>query len=180
MSPARARHALPDADQVVALPAVRTATAPPAWEDQNGHVNVLAYYEFHMLASESAMQALGVDSDYRRRHGESVFSVEHHVSFFDEVLVGHDVSAHFLALDRTEKLMHAVSILVNRTTGKIANAVEFVEAHVDLATRRACPFQPGLAARMDALLDEHRRLGWEFPLSGSMGLRLSEPAHERR
>lgn len=134
MSLSRARHALPDADQVVALPAVRTATTPPAWEDQNGH----------------------------------------------EVLVGHDVSAHFLALDRTEKLMHAVSILVDRTTSKIANVVEFVEAHVDLATRRACPFQPGLAARIDALLDEHRRLGWEFPLSGNMGLRLSEPARERR
>lgn len=132
---------------------------------------VLAYYEFHMLASEAALAGLGVDEDYRRRHGQSVFSVEHHISFFDEALVGHDVSAHMRVLDRSEKLMLAVSILANRTTGRIANAVEFVEAHADLASRRACPFQPECAARIDAQLEEHRALGWAFPASGSMGLR---------
>lgn len=170
MSTVRTRESLPTVDQIIALPAVVATTAPKAWEDQNGHVNVLAYYEFHMTASESALASLGVDEGYLRRHGESVFSVEHHISFFNEALVGHDVSAHFLVIDRTEKLMHGVSILVNRTTGRVANAVEFVEAHVDLTTRRACPFQPGVAARIDEVLEEHRRLGWEFPLSGSMGL----------
>lgn len=167
---ATTRQALPGVAQVLALPAARRTTAPSAWEDQNGHVNVLAYYEFHMLASEKALASLGVDDVYRRRHGQSVFSVEHHVSFFAEALVGHEVSAHFLTLDRSEKMLHAVSVLVNRTTGRIANAVEFLEAHVDLTTRRACPFRPEVAARIDAALDEHGRLGWEFPLNGSMGL----------
>lgn len=164
------RSDLPGAGQVLELPAVRRSVAPADWEDQNGHVNVLAYYAFHMLASESALEDLGVDDDYRRRHGQSVFSVEHHISFFDEALVGHDVSAHMLVLDRSEKLMHAVSILVNRTTGRIANAVEFVEAHVDLTSRRTCAFQPECAARIDAALEWHRSLAWTFPVGGSMGL----------
>ncbi len=172
MSTSRSRRPLPDVERVIALPPMAMTTAPPAWEDQNGHVNVLAYYEFHMRACEAALLALGVDDGYRQRHGESLFSVEHHVSFFDEVLVGHEVSTHFVVLDRSAKLMHALSVLVNRTTHTIANAVEFVEAHVDLSTRRACPFQPGVAARIDALLDERRQLGWDFPLSGSIGLRL--------
>lgn len=168
---ATTRQALPRLEQVLTLPAVQHLIAPPAWEDGNGHVNVLAHYEFHMRGSERALASLGVDDAYRARYGQSVFSVEHHVSFFDEALVGHEVSAHFLLLDRSTKLMHAVSVLVNHTTGRIANAVEFVEAHVDLRTRRACAFRPEAAERIDALLENHRQLDWNFPLSGSMGLR---------
>lgn len=164
------RSQLPTVDQVLELPAVRREVAPADWEDRNGHVNVLAYYEFHMQASQAALGAM-IDDDYVKRHRQSVFSVEHHVSFFNEALVGHDVSAHFRVLDRSDKVMHAVSILLNRTTGAIVNAAEFLEAHVDLSTRRACPFRLEFAARIDVQLEEHRRLDWEFPLSGSMGVR---------
>lgn len=167
---------LPDVDGVLQLPSVRTAIAPPEWGDHNGHVNVLAHYEFHMRASEDAVVQLGVTEDYRQRHGQSVFSLEHHIAFHDEVLVGQEISAHFRMLDRSEKLLHAVTILVNRTTNRIANSIEFVEAHVDLTSRRACPFQPELAGPLDVLLEQHRQLSWEFPLSGSMGLR-SGAAH---
>ena len=58
-------------------------------------------------------------------------------------LAGHDV----LLSDRSEELLHALSVLVDHTTGRIAHAMELVEAHVDLTTRRACPFQPEVAAR---------------------------------
>lgn len=169
------RPPLPDVDQVVALPAVRTAVAPPEWGDFNGHVNVLAYYEFHMRASVDAVTELGFTDDYRQRHGQSVFSLEHHIAFHDEVLIGQEVSAHFRMLDRSEKLLHAVTILVNRTTNRIANSVEFVEAHVDLETRRACPFHPSVAGPLDALLEQHRRLPWDLPLNGGMGLGPHRP-----
>lgn len=170
MSASRTRQDLPSVEQVLELPAVQREVAPAAWEDHNGHVNVLAYYEFHMLAAKTAFGAL-LEADYVERHRQSIFSVEHHLSFFNEALVGDDVSAHFRVLDRSDKLMHAVSILVNRTAGTIVNAAEFLEAHVDLTTRRACPFRPEVAARLDLQLEAHRQLGWEFPLSGSMGLR---------
>ncbi|TNM36516.1 thioesterase [Nocardioides albidus] len=171
MSGAGARRALPRADQVTALPVARATTAPPDWEDHNGHVNVTGHYLFHMQACHDAFADLGIDQDYVHRHGQSAFSVEHHVSFFDEVLVGHELSAHLLVLDRSDKLLHAVSVMVDRTTDRIASSVEFVEAHVDLATRRTCPFQPDIAKRLDEVLEAHRALGWTFPLNGSMGLR---------
>lgn len=171
MSGVAARRALPSADQVLALPSMRVEKAPVEWEDQNGHVNVTAHYRFHMETCEDAFVGFGLDAEYLRHHGQSAFSVEHHVSFFDEVLVGHEVSGHLLLLDRSEKLLHAVSIMVNRTTGRIASSIEFVEAHVDLGTRRTCAFQPALAQHLDDLLDTHRALGWSFPLNGSMGLR---------
>ena len=165
------RPVLPDVDAVLALPATRTVTVPPEWGDFNDHVNVRSHYGFHMESSEDALVALGIAEGYRERHRRSVFSIEHRVCFHDEVLIGHELSAHFRLLDRSEKLMHAVTIMVNRTTRRIASSVEFVDAHVDLATRRACVFGPDLAAPLDALLEKHRRLDWEWPHSGSMGLR---------
>lgn len=165
------RQSPPSAEQVLALPDVRREVAAVAWGDQNGHVNVLAHYEFHMRASEAAINRVGITDDYRRRHQQSVFSLEHHIAFQDEVLIGHEVSAHFRMLDRSDKLLHAVTFMVNRTTGRIANSIEFIEAHVDLTTRRACAFRPEVADALDDLLDEHRQLGWAFPGSDGMSLR---------
>lgn len=165
------RATMPTAAEVVALAESDRRVAPPEWEDGNGHVNVLHYYGFHMDAASQALAAMGWTEDYRERTGCSVFSVEQHIRFHDEVLVGHDVSAHFRLLDRNAKMIHAVSVLVNRTTMRVANTVEVVEAHVDLRTRRASPFPPEMTGPLDRHLEAHRTLAWQVPLNTGMGLR---------
>ena len=168
-----ARPGLPTVDQVLMLPAGDRRAAPPEWEDANGHVNVSAYYDFHMRATEGAVAELGWNEKYIERTGKSLFSLEHHLQFYDETLVGQEVSVHVRLLDRNERLLHGVSILVNHTTGCVANTVEFVEAHVDLATRRTSLFLLEFTEVLDRMLEEHRRLPWSVPLNGAMGLRLA-------
>ena len=51
----------PSIQEVLALPAVIVETAPPEWEDVNGHVNVARYYDLHLRGAEAALTALGVD-----------------------------------------------------------------------------------------------------------------------
>lgn len=165
------RPGLPSAEQVLALPLNAHRVAPAEWEDMNGHVNVAAYYAFHMSSTGEGMELLGWSEDYVRRTGKSLFSVEQHLRYYDEALVGHEVSTHMLLVDRNEKFLHGVSILVNRTTGVVANTVQFVEAHVDLGTRRTSPFPEEMAARIDRVLAEHRALPWSVPLNQDMGLR---------
>lgn len=165
------RPGLPDVEQVLALPVSSHQVAPAEWEDLNGHVNVTAYYSFHMDATGDGLARMGWSKDYVQRTGHSLFSVEQHLRFYDEALVGHEVSTHLRMVGRNERFIHGVSILVNRTTGRVANTVQFVEAHVDLTTRRPRPFPPEMADALDRLVAEHRALDWTVPLNQDMGLR---------
>jgi len=165
------RPGLPAIEDVLAIPASAREVAPASWEDINGHVTVPAYYGFHMEAAGRALEELGWDEDYLTRTGQSLFSVGQHVRYYDEALVGHELSAHVRLLGRNERVLHAISIVVNHTTGRIANTLEFLEAHVDLTTRRTSPITPQLAQRTDELLATHRALPWTVPLNTGMGLR---------
>lgn len=165
------RPGVPTATEVLSLEPVIRQVAPAVWEDENGHVNVGAHYAFHMEAATRGIFALGWNEDYRERTGNSMFSVEQHIRFHDEVLVGHDVSAHFRLLARSERMIHAVSVIVNHTTGRVANTLELVEGHVDLGTRRTAPFPAELSDTLDQVLAAHRQLDWAVPLNTGMGLR---------
>nr|WP_281366074.1 thioesterase family protein [Janibacter cremeus] len=145
--------------------------APQEWEDENGHVNVAAYYRFHMESVALALEGLGWTEGHRQTTGQSVFSVEQHLRFYDEALVGHDVSIHLRLLNRNEKMFHAVSMLLNRSTGRLANTLEFVEANVDLRSRRMVPFSYEFGSKLDGVIVRHNELPWAVPLNTGMGLR---------
>ena len=165
------RPALPSLAEIAMLGNGLRRTALPEWEDENGHVNVCHHYAFHMDTSIAFFTQLGVTPDYLSRHGQSTFSIEQHLTFYDEVLVGHVLSGHIRLIGVNAKLVHGISVMVNHTTGRLANSVEFVECHVDLATRRTAPWQPELAAALQTEQSCHVRLPWTVPLSGGMGLR---------
>ncbi|USX45837.1 thioesterase family protein [Dietzia kunjamensis] len=162
---------LPSVEEVLKLPAARRVVAPPEWEDGNGHVNVTHFYRFHMEAAEAELIRVGVEDTYREDRGLSVFSMEQHLRYLAEVRIGEEISAHVRWLDRGDKVFHGISVVVNHTTGALANTVEFVEGHVDLRTRRLAPFPSDLAERIDAELERHRSLPWSLPLAGPMGVR---------
>ena len=66
------RPGLPTVEQVVALPVGSHQVAPAEWEDLNGHVNVTAYYSFHMSSTSEALRAMGWSEDYVHRTGHSL------------------------------------------------------------------------------------------------------------
>lgn len=165
------REQLPSVEEVLQIPAALTAVASPEWEDGNGHVNVAHFYDFHVRAADVTLGRIGLDEEYRtvRRHG--VFSIEQHLRFLDEVHIGAQISAHVRWLDRGDKVFHGVSVLVNHSTGRVANTLEMLEGHVDLESRRTAPFAPDVAERIDAEVAAHRALAWQVPLSGPIGVR---------
>ncbi|WP_435202542.1 thioesterase family protein [Janibacter sp. GS2] len=162
---------LPSLGEVTQLREACRTVAGPEWEDENGHVNVQHFYAFHIRGSEVEMGRIGVTEDYRTTRGCGVFSVEQHLRFFDEVRIGEEISAHLRWVERGDKVFHAVSIIVNHSTGRVANTLEMLEAHVDLGTRRARAIPDDLAARIDEELSVHSALAWQVPLNGSMGVR---------
>lgn len=163
--------ARPTVDDLDALGTAMRLVAPPEFEDGNGHVNVCHYYRLHMEGSDLAFRELGFDDDYRVRTGHSVFSVEHHVRFLDESLVGDELSVHLRILGVGPKTVHGQTILANRSRGTVANTLEFLELHVDLTTRRTTPMPDDMVKPLEFLRDEHAALPWSLPLAGPLGVR---------
>ncbi|GGU14819.1 thioesterase family protein [Nocardioides albus] len=165
------RQGLPSVAAVETLGRPFSRLVPPEWKDENGHVNVCHHFAFHMDVNIACFRQFGVDEAYVRDRGLSTFSIEQNIRYYDEVLVGHQVSGYVRILDVSPKLVHAISVVVDETTGRIANTVEFVEGHVDLTTRRTTPWPADLLKALETRLAEHRALEWSLPLSAGVGLR---------
>lgn len=166
-----AQVSIPTAEQVLTLPPSVVMVAPPEWEDGNGHVNVRHFYDLHLRGAAVDMMAMGLGDDYRERTGQSVFSVEQHIRYLGEVHVGDEVSVHLRWVARGDKVVHVLSLIVNRTAGTVVNLLEFLEAHVDLDSRRACSWSPAVADVIDGAVEAHEGLPWSSPLSGTLGVR---------
>lgn len=164
-------QSLPSVEEIDRIPAACSTVAGREWEDGNGHVNVAHFYGFHILGAEEQLRRVGIDDAYRANWSCGVFSMEQHLRFFDEVRIGEEISAHMRWLDRGAKVLHGISVIVNRTTGRVANTLEMIEGHVDLTARRTVPFPADVAQRIDAQVAAHRGLPWQLPLSGVMAVR---------
>lgn len=163
---------LPTAEQVLALPAELTRVVPTEFEDANGHMNIRHYFDLQNDAVSQLFERIGyLLSDTGRRVGP--FTLEQHLRYHREVLVGHEVSAHLRLVGRSDKLLHGMAFLVNRTERQLANTLEFMVGNVDLEDRRLTPFTAQAAGAIDKEIDQHRDLGWQVPRFGAMGLSRS-------
>lgn len=158
----------PTLEQVDQLPRHLSLVVPDGFQDANGHVGIKRHYEFHLAATERAMTGFGLGFDLVEKFGLGVFTAEQHLTFLSEVLVGDEISAHLRVLGASLRSAHCVSILMNRTSGQVANLFEFTEVHVDLKTRSATPFRTDTARTLDALVTEHAALDWSVPLGGPL------------
>lgn len=166
-----AAHPFPSLDQVLALPSAYSMVVPQEYTDGNGHLNIARYMQIHSDGGWAYFALFGLSEEAAAAGGPTTFDVEHHVVYRREVLAGHEVSVHVRLIDRSEKALHSLQFLVNRTTGEVANTHEALSLSVDLTTRSIAPIPSDLAGTLDARLAEDRALPWEPPLSGAMAIR---------
>ncbi|MER0242458.1 thioesterase family protein [Streptomyces sp. HSW2009] len=75
------------APDVLPLP-VHREPVRPEWIDYNGHLSEAYYVLVFGHATDALMDHVGLDADYRRRTGCSLYTVEAHVRYLREVPQG--------------------------------------------------------------------------------------------
>lgn len=164
----------PELTEVLAVRTAFTRLVPPEFEDRNRHMNVMRYFQLHGEAMWQLHHRLG----FGEVSGFGLFASEQHLTYYREVLVGQEVSVHLCDLGRTDKAVHGISYLVNRTAGEIANSFEFLSVNVDLATRRPAALPDPVARRLDESIARTRALGFG-PEHGVLELRgVAAPARD--
>ena len=146
---------LPTTAQVRTLPAPFTMTVPEDTIDENGHMNISAYFKYGSWAPWLRLGELGMGDDYIGRRGMSCFTVEHRIAYLGELRLGERFAVHTGFAGRTAKAIHSVSYVVDEEHDRLACTMEIVHVHVSMETRRAVAIPDDLTGPIDADIAAH-------------------------
>ena len=132
------------------MPALTTYTTQvlPDWVDYNGHLRDAFYLLIFSYATDALMDTLGLDSDNREASGHSLFTLELHLNYLDEVKRGADVEVQTQLIAHDAKRLHLYHSLHLVGDEKALAGNEQMLLHVDLAGPHSAPFTEATLARL--------------------------------
>ena len=131
-------------------PVVWTEPVLDEWIDYNGHLSEPYYVLVLGHATDEVMDTVGLGPAYRERTGASLFTVEAHVRYLDQVGPGEQLEARSWVIGSTAKLLWIWHEL--RVDGSLRATEEILGMHVDTTVGRSSPFPADVRARIDASL----------------------------
>ncbi|MBE2998211.1 thioesterase family protein [Nocardiopsis sp. HNM0947] len=129
-----------------------TERVRPEWIDYNGHLTEGGYVFVFGYATDALMEHVGLGPEYREGSGCSLYTVEAHVRYLDEV--GADAGLEVLtrvvgAGTKKLRLCHEM-----RVDGALVATEEILALHVDQEQGRAVAFPDQVAERIAAELEQ--------------------------
>jgi acyl-CoA thioester hydrolase len=134
----------------------------PEWIDYNGHLSEGYYVVVFGYATDAVMHRVGMTPDYLVETGTSLYSVEAHVRYLDQVPPGARLEVRSSIIGVTAKLLWLWHEMW--CEGRLRATEEVLMLHVDSRAGRSSPFPDALRARVEELVvppPEHasRRIG---------------------
>lgn len=120
------------------------------WIDYNGHLSEAYYVLVLGHATDEVMNAVGLGPAYRASTGSSLFTVEAHVRYLDQVGLGEDLRVRSWVIGASSKLLWVWHELW--ADGTLRATEEILGVHVDTDTGRSSPFPADVAQRIGAAL----------------------------
>ena len=140
------------------IPILHRETVQPDWIDYNGHMNLAYYVLVFDHATDALQDVVGLDAAYRAATGGSVFVVEAHLTYDNEVTLGEEMRVRTRVLDVDEKRLHLFHEMSAGNDDRLAATNELMILHVDLASRRTAPFPASVLAHLERLKAAHATL----------------------
>ena len=145
----------------------------PEWIDINNHMNVAFYVLAFDEGVDKLWESFGITAEHIQEMNSSTFAVESHVIYRRELKLDDPfiVTAQVLAFD--EKRIHQFQRLYHAEEQFLAATAEWMNLHVDLATRRVAPWP-------DTILEDIRKVAreqgdWPYPQEAGRQMSVSKP-----
>ena len=145
----------------------------PEWIDVNDHMNVAYYVLIFDQAVDALWASFGITGEHIREYQSSTFAVETHVIYRRELKLDEPyfVTAQILAFD--DKRIHQFQRLYHADDHHEAATAEWMNLHVDLATRRVAPWPQRI---LDDIGEVVAKQGdWPFPPDAGRRMRIDKP-----
>ena len=120
------------------------------WIDYNGHLSEPYYVLVLGHATDEVMDTVGLGPAYRERTGASLYTVEAHVRYLDQVGPGEQLEARSWVIGATPKLLWIWHELW--AGGTLRATEEILGVHVDSASATTSPFPADVAAQIQSSL----------------------------
>jgi acyl-CoA thioester hydrolase len=120
------------------------------WIDYNGHLSEPYYVLVLGHATDEVMDMVGLGPAYRESTGASLYTVEAHVRYLDQVGPGALLETRSGVIGATGKLLWIWHELW--AGGTLRATEEILGVHVDSATAKTTPFPDDVAARIQSAL----------------------------
>jgi acyl-CoA thioester hydrolase len=147
----------------------------PDWIDYNGHLRDAYYGLIFSQSTDALMDRIGLDAPYRARTGCTLYTVEMHLHYLQEVKAADTAEVRLRILGLDAKRIHVALELARKGKDGVAAAAEVMLLHVrqhDGGVTTA-PFPAAIAAALEGLKTRSHSLVAEAPGSRRMELRAA-------
>jgi len=144
----------------------------PEWIDYNGHLRDAYYVVVLSEAIDALMDRIGIDAAYRERTRNTLYSLEMHMHWLEEVKADDELEivAHLLASD-AKRLHLGCDVRIARRPAPVATA-EFMLLHVHQGEQpSAATFPPEIQAAIERLRAAGNGSAWPGPRSRELALK---------
>jgi acyl-CoA thioester hydrolase len=124
----------------------------PEWIDYNGHLSEAYYVLVFGHATDALMDHVGLDEAYRASTGNSLYTVEAHVRYLDEVPGGTDLTVTTRVIGADAKRARVTHEMT--AAGRLVATEELMTLHVDGAEGRTTPFPDAVRAAFADLIED--------------------------
>jgi acyl-CoA thioester hydrolase len=121
----------------------------PEWIDYNGHLSEPFYVLVFGHGTDAVMAAIGMTPEYLTSTGTSLYTVEAHIRYLDQVPPGARLEVRSAVIGVSGKLLWLWHEMW--CADRLRATEEVLAVHVDANAGRASPFPAPLRARADAL-----------------------------
>ena len=145
-------------------------TVDPKWIDHNGHLNQSYYSLIFDIGLMEIFSAVGLGPPYVKARNASTMTVESHLCFIREVFAGDDVRVSVQFLDVDDKRLHMYCEITHERDGWLSCTSEWMELHIDMATRKTAPWPADIRAKLDAMTEASLKLPRPIRAGRSIGI----------
>ena len=121
------------------------------------------------------MDFAGQDAGYRERSNASIYTLETHVVYLQEVSGGEEVRVDTQLLGHDDKRYRLFHAMYHAGSGDLLATGEHMLVHVDMSGPRSAPFPPEITARLAAIRAAHAGL----PVPKQAGRAIALPGERK-
>ena len=143
----------------------------PEWVDYNNHMNDACYGIAFSRAVDNLMDHIGLDADFRARTGFTIYTLESHICYLQEIAAGEPLTVSGQLLDRDEKRLRVFFVMEHDSSGDRLATSEQMLMCIDQSVTKAAPFPPEVEAKVAELWRIHQGLPVPEQAGRSIGIR---------
>lgn len=133
-------------------------TVSDEWIDLYGHMNMAYYVKLLDELGHRILQQFGLGEGYTRESNCGLFTVEANLKYLREVRAGDPLRVELTPVSFDEKRLVTLVELYHDEQNYLSATMQQTALHVDLDTRKVCPFGEDAQRRLVAMMDTYRSL----------------------